>query len=154
MKHQSKIISQRNAQRATHNDKTKNKFIAHYALRIARIKVLILAVLILPVHFGGQCLADQPVMKTLSAHVLYVAEDGISIAVDFRHPATDKVHRLIFYTDGESGLSGMKSLRDLRAGQVVSIDYVENPSGKKMIRRIAKVKLSGPPPGLENFNGI
>ncbi|OQA52226.1 MAG: hypothetical protein BWY44_00712 [Candidatus Omnitrophica bacterium ADurb.Bin292] len=98
--------------------------------------------------------ADQPVMKTLSAHVIHAAEDSLSIAVDFRHPATDKVHRLIFHKDNESGLSGMKSLRDLRPGQVVSIDYVEDSSGKKMIRRIAKVKLSGPPPGLEKFNGI
>ncbi len=106
------------------------------------------------VVFSSNVGANPPVMKTLSAHVLQVAEDGLSLTVDFHHPATGKIHRLIFYTDSESGLSGMKSLKNLRTGQVVSIDYVDSPTGKKIIRRIAKVKLSGPPPGLEKFNGL
>jgi len=106
------------------------------------------------VAFSSNVWANPPVMKTLSAHVLEVAEDGSSLTVDFHHPATGKIHRLIFYKDSESGLSGMKSLKNLRTGQVVSIDYIDSPTGKKIIRRIAKVKLSGPPPGLEKFNGL
>ncbi|OQA58145.1 MAG: hypothetical protein BWY42_00107 [Candidatus Omnitrophica bacterium ADurb.Bin277] len=98
--------------------------------------------------------ADSPVMKTLAAHMVSVAEDGSSIETDFRHPATRKVQRLTFYKDGQTGLSGVDSLKDLRSGQVVSIDYIEDQAGKRFIRRIAKVRLSGPPPGLEKFNGI
>jgi hypothetical protein len=86
--------------------------------------------------------------------VAEVAEDGSSIDVDFRHPATEEIRRLTFYTDGQSGLSGFEKLRELRAGQVVSIDYVEGEKRRLLIRRIARVKLSGPPAGLEKFRGI
>jgi hypothetical protein len=98
--------------------------------------------------------AAEPMMKTLSAHVAEVAEDGSSIDVDFRHPATEEIRRLTFYMDGQSGLSGFEKLRELRAGQVVSIDYVEGEKRRLLIRRIARVKLSGPPAGLEKFRGI
>lgn len=97
--------------------------------------------------------AEPPVMKTLSAHVVKVAEDGKSLQVDFRHPATEKVKRLVFYVDEQTGLSGIQKLRDLRSGQVVNIDYVEE-KGRFLIRYLARVKLSGPPAGLENFRGL
>jgi hypothetical protein len=93
-------------------------------------------------------------MKTLSAHVVKVAEDGSSVEVDFRHPATEEVQRLTFFVDGQTGLSKIEKLQDLRAGQVVSIDYVEDSKGRLLIRRIARVKLSGPPAGLEKFRGL
>lgn len=93
-------------------------------------------------------------MKTLSAHVVKVAEDGKSLEVDFRHPATKEIERLTFSMDGQSGLSGIDHLAELRAGQVVNIDYVEGEKKSLLIRRIARVKLSGPPEGLENFRGL
>lgn len=93
-------------------------------------------------------------MKTLSAHVVKVADDHLSIDVDFKHPATEKVERLTFYMDKESGLSKLKSLEELRPGQVVVIDYTEGPKHRLLIRRIARVKLSGPPSGLEKFRGF
>ena len=43
---------------------------------------------------------------------------------------------------------------ELRSGQVVSIDYVEGPQKRLLIRRIARVKLSGPPQGIEKFRGL
>ncbi len=98
--------------------------------------------------------ADSPVMKTLSAHVVKVAADGASLDVDFRHPATEKIQRITFYADGGTGLSGIEKLEELRSGQVVSIDYVEGEKHRLLIRRIARVKLSGPPAGLENFRGL
>ncbi len=93
-------------------------------------------------------------LKTLSAHMVKVAADGSGIEVDFRHPATGKVHRMAFVADGQTGLSGISKLTELRAGQVVNIDYVEDARGRLCIRRIARVKLSGPPPGLESFRGL
>ncbi len=93
-------------------------------------------------------------MKTLSAHVVKVAEDGRSLDVDFRHPATKEIEHLTFFMDGQSGLSGIDQLGELRAGQVVTIDYVEGEKSSLLIRRIARVKLSGPPEGLENFRGL
>lgn len=98
--------------------------------------------------------AAEPVMKTLSAHVVKVAPDGASLDVDFRHPATEKVQRLIFYVDHQTGLSGIDKLEELRSGQVVNIDYVEGEKHRFLIRRIARVKLSGPPAGLEKFRGL
>jgi len=93
-------------------------------------------------------------MKTLSAHVVKAAADNQSIDVDFRHPATEKVQRLTFYVDGQTGLSGIDKLEELRSGQVVNIDYVEGEKHRLLIRRIARVKLSGPPAGLEKFRGL
>ncbi|MFH0984643.1 MAG: hypothetical protein V1882_03805 [Candidatus Omnitrophota bacterium] len=92
-------------------------------------------------------------MKTLSAHVAKVAENGSNIEVDFRHPATEEIQHLTFYVDGQTGLSGVARLQEFRAGQVVNIDYVEGEKHRLLIRRIARVKLSGPPAGLENFRG-
>ena len=100
------------------------------------------------------CGASEPVMKTLSAHVVKVAPGNGSIDVDFKHPATNKVQHLTFYVDGQTGLSRLKSLDELRSGQVVSIDYVEGPQKRLLIRRIARVKLSGPPQGIEKFRGL
>lgn len=96
----------------------------------------------------------EPVMKTLSAHVVKVAEDGFSMDVDFRHPATEEIQRLTFYVDDQTGLSGLEKLTELRSGQVVSIDYAEGKKHRFLIRRIARVKLSGPPAGLEKFRGL
>lgn len=93
-------------------------------------------------------------MKTLSAHVVKVAFDDASIDVDFRHPATGEVLRMTFYVDDQTGLSGIEKLQELRTGQVVSIDYVEGEKHRLFIRRIARVKLSGPPAGLEKFRGL
>jgi vacuolar-type H+-ATPase subunit B/Vma2 len=93
-------------------------------------------------------------MKTLSAHVVKVAEDGASLEVDFKHPATEEVRHLTFFVDNQTGLSKIEKLQDLRSGQVVSIDYVEGEKGRLLIRRIARVKLSGPPAGLEKFRGL
>ena len=93
-------------------------------------------------------------MKTMSAHVVKVAPGNGSIDVDFKHPATNKVLSLTFYVDDQTGLSKLKSLDELHPGQVVSIDYVEGPQQRLLIRRIARVKLSGPPQGLEKFRGL
>ena len=98
--------------------------------------------------------AAEPVMKTLSAHVVKVAEDGSNLDVDFRHPATEEVRPMTFYMDNQTGLSGIAKLGELRAGQVVNIDYVEGEKHRLLIRRIARVKLSGPPAGLEKFRGL
>ena len=98
--------------------------------------------------------AAEPVMKMLSAHVVQVAEDGSSLEVDFRHPATEEILRLTFHVDNQTGLSGFDKLQELRAGQVVKIDYVEGEKHRLLIRRIARVKLSGPPAGLERFHGL
>ncbi len=98
--------------------------------------------------------AEESVMKTLSAHVVKVAQDGLSLDVDFRHPATGEIHRLNFRVDNQTGLSGFDKLQELRAGQIVNIDYVEGKGHHFLIRRIARVKLSGPPAGLENFHGL
>jgi hypothetical protein len=93
-------------------------------------------------------------MKTLSAHVAKVAEDGSNLEVDFRHPATGEIQRLIFYRDDQTGMSGFDKLQELRAGQVVNIDYVEGEKRRLLIRYIVRVKLSGPPAGLEKFRGL
>ena len=104
--------------------------------------------------FSFQSYAAEPLMKTLSAHVVKVAEDGASLDVDFYHPATKEVQRMTFFVDGQTGLSKIEKLTELRSGQVVNIDYVVGEKNRLLIRRIARVKLSGPPAGLEKFHGF
>ena len=87
-------------------------------------------------------------------NAVQVAADNASLEVDFRHPATGEVRRMTFYVDNQTGLSGIDTLQELRAGQIVNIDYVEGEKHRLLIRRIARVKLSGPPAGLEKFHGL
>lgn len=98
--------------------------------------------------------AELPTMRTLSAHVVKVAADGTSIDVDFRHPVTQKIQQLTFYLDARAGRHETQKLQQLRSGQVVNIDYVEGEKHRLLIRRISRVKLSGPPAGLEKFRGL
>jgi hypothetical protein len=126
------------------------KFLALSRPVSKRVFLFALAFLMIPFCLN----AGEPVMKTLSAHVVKVADDGSSLDVDFRHPATEEIQHLTFRVDSETGLSGFDKLGELRAGQVVNIDYVEGEKHRLMIRRIARVKLSGPPAGLENFRGL
>ena len=144
----------RNVLRITHNDKIQNKFVAHCASSVKLGKILIFSLVLVTSCFSRLCMADAPVMKTLSAHVVQVAADNASLEVDFRHPATGEVRRMTFYVDNQTGLSGIDTLQELRAGQIVNIDYVEGEKHRLLIRRIARVKLSGPPAGLEKFHGL
>jgi hypothetical protein len=125
-----------------------------FRIRSPRLAYGGLAMTVLFLWMGPVLFAAESVMKTLSAHVAKVSEDGLSIDVDFHHPATKEIQRLTFYVDGQTGLSGLEKLQELHAGQVVSIDYVEGERHRLLIRRIARVKLSGPPAGLERFRGL
>lgn len=104
-------------------------------------------------YSAPRCVAEPPIMKTLSAHVVKVAPDGRSLQVNFKHPATEKLYHMTFYVDHPPGLNGIDQLQELRTGQVVNIDYVEL-NGRRYIRYLARVKLSGPPAGLEKFRGL
>ena len=115
-----------------------------------RTALFLLTLLMVSLHLY----AAEPVMRTLSAHVTKVAANGSSLDVDFRHPATGEVQGMTFYVDTQTGLSGIEKLQELRSGQVVTIDYVEGEKHRLLIRHIARVKLSGPPAGLENFRGL
>jgi hypothetical protein len=122
-------------------------------LRVGLGKIIVLPLILVASYFSS-LFAAEPVMKTLSAHVVEVAADDASLDVDFRHPATGEVRRMTFYVDNQTGLSGIDKLQELRAGQIVNIDYVEGEKHRFLIRRIARVKLSGPPAGLEKFRGL
>ena len=144
------------AQRATINDNTAPKITPGVNLRGWKVKRRVFLGLTVFSFVAAlmQCaFATEPVMKTLSAHVVKVAEDGQSLQTDFRHPATGKLYHLTFYVDHQTGLSGIETLQELRSGQVVNIDYVEE-KGRRYIRHLARVKLSGPPAGLEHFRGF
>lgn len=93
-------------------------------------------------------------MKTISARVESIDAEEEKLYVIFKHPATLEEKIIIFEVDNETGFSGISGLEDLEASDIVDIDYEEKNAGKKFIRRIAKVKLKGPPPGLKNFKGF
>ena len=143
-----------NGQRSTGNDKPQCDFVDRCPLIVALFRALAVSIIALPFCFAPLCRANAPVMKTLSAHVTKVAADGSSIDVDFRNPATAETQSLTFHRDAQTGLSGIEKLQELRSGQVVSIDYVEGQKHRLLMRRIARVKLSGPPAGLEKFRGL
>ncbi len=96
---------------------------------------------------------SEPVLKTLSARVVKV-ENAATLQADFKHPVTEEILHLVFLVDAHTGFSKMKGLQSLREGDIVNIDYVEDDEGHLLIRRIAKMKLSGPPPGVEKFHGF
>lgn len=141
-----------NGQRSTGNVRPRSNFVDRCPLCVALSGILVLSLVL--TSWCRLLPAAEPMMKTLSAHVVKIAPDGTSLEVDFHHPATEKIQRMIFHVDGQTGLSGIEKLTELRSGQVVNIDYVEGEKHRLFIRRIARVKLSGPPAGLEKFRGL
>lgn len=94
------------------------------------------------------------VLKTLSGRVTAVDTQNNLLGVDFQHPATGERKELLFAVNDQTGFSGVKALGQLRHEDPVKIDYEENSSGSLKARHIAKVRIEGPPVGVENFRGF
>ncbi len=98
--------------------------------------------------------ARAEVLKTLSGRVLAVDAQNNLLNIDFQHPATGERKELVFVVTAETGFRGIKTLSQLRHDDPVTIDYEENSQGSLQARQISKVRLTGPPPGAENFHGF
>ncbi len=61
---------------------------------------------------------------------------------------------MAFRVKQETGLNGFRGLPEMKAQDIVSIDYEELPDGELKAVYVAKFRVSGPPAGLENFKGL
>ena len=98
--------------------------------------------------------ARAEVLKTLSGRVSAVDAQKMVLSVDFEHPATGERKELVFAVSARTGFNGITALAGLRYDDPVTIDYEENPQGLLQARQISKVRLAGPPDGVENFRGF
>ena len=117
------------------------------------LKLFWLVIGILLVPFSLSPLRAE-VLKTLSGRVLEVDTQHNLLRVDFQHPATSERKELLFVVNAQTGLSGITALSQLRYDDPVTIDYDENLPGVLEARHISKVRLTGPPVGMENFRGF
>lgn len=117
-------------------------------LKLSRLVLSIaLALILLPT-------GRAEVVKTLNGRVLAVDTRNNLLSVDFQHPATGERKELLFTVGAQTGFSGVKALGQLRPEDPVKIDYEENSSGSLEARHIDKVRIEGPPVGVENFRGF
>lgn len=95
--------------------------------------------------------AFAEVLKTLGGKILAADSEGSQLSVAFQHPVTGDIKPMIFQINENTGFGGSINLSDLLPDDPVEIDYIENTSGHLLARRISRVRLSGPPAGLENY---
>ena len=103
---------------------------------------------------AGAAPAQAAVLKTLSGRVESVDAAKEILTVEFTHPSTGVVQRLPFHVTRETGLNGFRTLPDMQAQDIVTVDYEEQPDGIAKALYVAKFRISGPPTGMENFKGF
>ncbi|MCB9800392.1 MAG: hypothetical protein H6757_06500 [Candidatus Omnitrophica bacterium] len=100
---------------------------------------------------GGVRTVFAELLRTLGGKVICADAENSQLSVAFRHPATGEIKPMLFTINSETGFSESIHLSDLAPEEPVEIDYIENTSGHLLARRVARVRLSGPPVGLENY---
>lgn len=126
-------------------------------LRAVRIKRAVLGFLgMAPLFFllFSAATAQGAALKTLSGRVNHTDPAKEILFVDFTHPATGAVQAVAFRVTRETGLNGFRSLPEMKAEDIVTVDYEEQPDGISKALYVAKFRVSGPPTGMENFKGF
>lgn len=98
--------------------------------------------------------AQAAVLKTLSGRVNRTDSTKEILIIDFTHPATGAVQAMVFRVTRETGLNGFRTLPEMQAQDIVTVDYEEQPDGISKALYVAKFRVSGPPTGMENFKGL
>jgi len=98
--------------------------------------------------------AQAATLKTLSGRVNHTDSAKEILVVDFTHPATGTVQAVAFRVTRETGLNGFRSLPEMKAEDIVTVDYEEQTDGIAKALYVAKFRISGPPDGMENFKGF
>ena len=99
-------------------------------------------------------LSQAAVLKTLSGRVNRTDSAKEILIVDFTHPATGAVQAMAFRVTRETGLNGFRALPEMKAKDIVTVDYEDQPDGIAKALYVAKFRVSGPPTGMENFKGF
>ncbi|MBP9865301.1 MAG: hypothetical protein KBC91_02735 [Candidatus Omnitrophica bacterium] len=98
--------------------------------------------------------SQAAILKTLSGRVNRTDPAKEILIVDFTHPATGAVQAMAFRVTRETGLNGFHTLPEMKAKDIVTVDYEEQPDGISKALYVAKFRVSGPPTGMENFKGL
>jgi hypothetical protein len=77
--------------------------------------------------------AHANIMQRLDGRVLDVNEKERALSVQFENPATGEFEEKDFRVRGDAGFKHFKELGTLKEGDLVSVDYLEEPDGLKAV---------------------
>lgn len=103
--------------------------------------------LVIAFAFIAQPLFAQPI-KTLSGKVVPAESNEQNVKVLFKHPATGEFKNFHFQVSANTDWNEGLTLAALKSDEFVTVDYTE-ADGIFLARRIARVRLHGPPRGVE-----
>ena len=99
----------------------------------------------------GSALAGEP-LYTLSAAVSEPQPQNSTFSAQFKHPATGESLEYLFQVTENTGMNGLKSVKELKRNDLLQIDYFKSADGKLIVEYMARVRMNGAPEGLDQFN--
>ena len=99
----------------------------------------------------GVAFAGEP-LYTLSAAVSEPQPQDSTFSAHFKHPATGESLEYLFQVTENTGMNGLKNVKELKRNDLLQIDYFKSPDGKLIVEYMARVKMNGAPEGLDQFN--
>ena len=94
---------------------------------------LVFAFLFLFLMAGVPLSVSEEILQRLDGRVIRVDEAGRLLVVDFEHPATGERSELEFSVGAEAGFKDFKRLSQLKAGDLVSLDYYDYKPVRKVV---------------------
>lgn len=95
--------------------------------------------------------AAEP-MHTLSVAVSEAHPKDAAFSAHFKHPATGEDLEYIFQVTANTGMNGLKNVKELKRNDLLQVDYFKLPDGTLKVEYMARIKMEGAPEGLERFN--
>jgi len=99
----------------------------------------------------GSVFAGEP-LYTLSATVTKTEPENKSFSAHFKHPATGEDLEYLFKVTENTGMNGLKNVRELQPHDLLQIDYFKTADGSLRVEYMARVKLDAAPSGLDQFH--
>ena len=113
-----------------------------------RLTLFILALSVWRSAFG---FCAEP-LYTLSATVTKTEPENKSFSAHFKHPATGEDLEYLFKVTENTGMNGLKNVRELQPHDLLQIDYFKTADGSLRVEYMARVKLDAAPSGLDQFH--
>lgn len=126
--------------------KFKKKF--SLTLNAGRLTLLILAFCVLRSALG---VSGEPIY-TLSAKVSEAQPKESTFSAHFTHPVSGENIEYLFQVTQNTGMNGLKNVKELKRNDLIQIDYFKSPEGKLIVEYMARMKMEGAPEGLDQFN--
>ncbi len=113
--------------------------------------LIVLVVSLWSIVDGRLVFAGEP-LYTLSVAVTESHSDSSTFLAHFKHPATGEFLEYLFQVTKNTGMNGLKHVKELKRNDLLQIDYFKSADGALIVEYMARMKIEGPPEGLDQFN--